>query len=101
LPIGTVRRGPSSRPHPSDHAILTDLDAGGPDDIWAVGWGSEEDSTGSVPAIEHFDGSVWSFVELPAGPNPEIISLAVTAVAPDDVWVAGWMGRAEIEEGTQ
>jgi hypothetical protein len=88
-------------PHPSDHAILTDLDARAPDDIWAVGWGGEDDSAASVPVIEHFDGSVWSFVELPAGPERDIIPLAVTAVATDDVWVAGWMGRTEFGGGQE
>lgn len=80
-------------PHPSGHAILTDIDARAPDDIWAVGWGSEDSSAGSLPVIEHFDGSGWSFVELPAAPEPDVVPLAVTAVAADDVWVAGWMGR--------
>ena len=60
---------------------LEDIDASGPNDVWAIGGGD------SGVVLMHWDGSSWSLAEPP--PN-SASSLAV--VGPDDVWAAGWDG---------
>ncbi len=66
------------------NAQLLGVAATGPDDIWAVGFGS-----GGTLA-EHWDGSKWRIVTTPNVPNGGGNQFAsVTAVAPDDVWAVG------------
>ena len=62
-----------------------------PGDIWLAG--SAPSGTATRPVVMRWNGRSWSAVPLPAVRLPEgdaSISLeAVTAVAPDSVWVAG------------
>lgn len=67
---------------------LEAVDATGPDDAWAVGWGSTSPFGGIALAIVlHWDGTRWVEATIP---EPEQIMLfGVRAVAPDDVWAVG------------
>jgi hypothetical protein len=70
----------TSEAHPGQSSRLLDVDGTGPDDVWAVG-----DRIGIDPIVEHFDGSTWTVLT-----TPDVGSAnAVTAVAPNDVWVGG------------
>jgi hypothetical protein len=81
-------------PAPEDQAFLTDLDASGPNDVWAAGWtsGSGSANRATPPVVEHYDGTHWDIVEVPDTPEQFATPLAVTAVSPQDVWITGWTG---------
>lgn len=77
-------------PYPSGGTPGWGLEAGsalGPDDIWAVGGGSDGDDSASGYII-HWDGSTWTRVQ---GPTPGTFQrlYAVQAIASDDVWAVG------------
>ncbi len=86
-------------PQPADHGFLTAVDVSGPDDVWAVGWTTPSDGNEATPpVIEHYDGTGWELVELPAAPARFVVPLAVTAVSSNDVWVTGWMGDSNLSQ---
>lgn len=61
---------------------LDDVAAAGPDDVWALGGGSQE---GVV--LMHWNGSQWSLM-----PPPPNSGGSIAAVGPNDLWVSGWNG---------
>jgi hypothetical protein len=67
---------------------LEAVDATGPDDTWAVGWGSTSQFGGKALAIVlHWDGTRWTEASIP---EPEDVMLfGVRALTPDDVWAVG------------
>jgi hypothetical protein len=60
---------------------LGDVEALGPDDVWAIG-GSE-----LGPVVMHWDGNAWNLI-----PPPPNSGDAIAPVGPNDVWVSGWNG---------
>jgi len=76
---------------------LTAVGGTGPDDLWAVGFTLSADDSQETVLFEHFNGTSWQQVSFPAqesacDPNASdcfIDPAAVTATAPDDVWVVG------------
>jgi hypothetical protein len=80
--------GETSSPNVTADNHLEAVDATGPDDAWAVGWGSTSQFGGTALAIVlHWDGAGWTEASVP---NPEDVMLfGVRAVAPDDVWAVG------------
>jgi hypothetical protein len=71
---------------PEDH--LEAVDATGPADAWAVGWGSTSPFGGTAVGIAlRWDGSSWRSVPIPQ-PSP-IMLFGVVALAPNDVWAVG------------
>lgn len=77
-------------PYPAFGTPGWGLEAGsalGPNDIWAVGGGSDGDYS-SKTYIIHWDGSSWTQTPAPSpGMNHRL--WAVEAIAPDDVWAVG------------
>jgi hypothetical protein len=75
-------------------AILNAITAVSASDIWAVG--QQQNAAGViVPLTEHWNGTRWSVVSVPAGNSPSHL-LAVSADGADDVWAVG----AQTEAGT-
>ena len=71
---------------PEDH--LEAVDATGPADAWAVGWGSTSPFGGTAVGIAlRWDGASWRSVPIPQ-PSP-IMLFGVKALAPNDVWAVG------------
>lgn len=71
-----------------DHS-LHDIAILSPNDMWAVGE-SDVDSKTSRALIAHSDGTEWKVVTgAETGPGGSGLR-AIAAVAPDDIWVAGW-----------
>ena len=76
---------------------LSAIGGTGPDDLWTVGFQLNADATQESVLFEHFDGTTWKIVPFPAqaqacDPNAAdcfIEPKAVTATAPNDVWVVG------------
>lgn len=69
------------------------LDALAPDDVWGVGTRVASDSNGQVRSygfVLHWDGSKWTEI-----PHPPAITMGdhhlyrVSALAPDQIWIAG------------
>jgi hypothetical protein len=61
------------------------------DDVWAVGFSSQDFGGDQRPLIEHWDGTSWQLVE-GAGDLAAAITgglVDVTAVGADDVWAVG------------
>ncbi len=94
-PCGPWVLTPAVDPAGTDHAILRDVHAVGPDDAWAVGEYTAlvQGSYQTFTLAEHWDGTSWSIVP---SPNPTACSSctyatfdAVDAVGPNDVWAAG------------
>ena len=72
----------------SQNATMFGISAHATNDAWAVGTVAF-----SQTAIEHFDGSSWSSVPSPnAGLGFNVLT-GVTALAPNDVWAAGYFTR--------
>ena len=68
--------------------FLEAVDATGPSDAWAVGWGSTSPFGGTAVAITlRWNGSAWTSVPLPQ-PSP-VMLFGVATVAPNDVWAVG------------
>lgn len=58
------------------------------DDVWVVG--TIDDATGGVAAFsEHFDGTSWHRVALPAAAGQTSALASVSGTGPDDVWAVG------------
>jgi hypothetical protein len=75
-------------------AVLQAISAASPSDIWAVG--VRENAAGAfVPLAEHWNGTDWTVVPVPAG-NVSSYLVAVSADGPDDAWAVG----AQVEPGT-
>jgi hypothetical protein len=55
-------------------------------DAWAVGYQTEAGSSTLVPLIEHWDGTSWNTVSLPASVAGLNGLIGVYADGPDDVW---------------
>lgn len=80
----------SNVPNPlqdTPHAGLHGITAISSNDVWAVGQRNNADGA-PVALAEHYDGSTWQSVDLPAGAAPSALE-SVSATGPDDVWVAG------------
>jgi hypothetical protein len=68
--------------------VLTEVEALGPDDGWAVGYWSSVPDAPPSPLIEHWDGRRWEVVESPElGTWSELHGVAGTGS--DDVWAVG------------
>jgi hypothetical protein len=79
----TVVRSPRAAPS----AILYDVTAVSPSDVWAVGLRANSSRLDQIPLIEHWNGTAWSLVASPRVPGV----LGEMAVAsPDDIWAAGF-----------
>ena len=77
---------PSPTFTPEDH--LEAVDATGPADAWAVGWGSTSPFGGTAVGIAlRWNGSSWRSVPIPQ-PSP-IMLFGVAAVASNHVWAVG------------
>ena len=67
---------------------LEAVDASGPSDAWAVGWGSTSQFGGAAIAIVlHWNGTTWENVTIPQ--PSQVMLFGVRAVAPNDVWAVG------------
>jgi hypothetical protein len=83
---GSWQALPSPTFTPEDH--LEAVDATGPTDAWAVGWGSTSPFGGTAVGIAlRWNGSSWTSVPIPQ-PSP-IMLFGVAALAPNDVWAVG------------
>src|SRR5205823_10396657 len=83
-------------PNVSNSSFLSSVAVVDPNDVWAAGYYSDGSNH---PLIEHWDGNAWSII-----PSPEVTNrmlFGVTAVASDDVWVAGTGGLVEHWNGSQ
>lgn len=99
-PPGTDPCGPwtvvaSPDPAGTDHAILRDVHAIAPDDVWAVGEYTAlvQGSWQTYSLALHWDGQAWTTVPSPnptACPSCTYVTFdAVHASGPNDVWAAG------------
>ncbi len=74
-------------PDPSPNGTqLYDVAAVSANDVWAVGYRWRGDAYG--PIAEHWDGTTWSFMDLPRLEDDAYL-FGVAAVAADDVWAVG------------
>jgi hypothetical protein len=62
------------------------VDAAGPNDVWAVG--EQRGRAGRDPMIQHWDGTSWKTVDVPAPLDAEVL-YGVTAISAKDVWAVG------------
>jgi hypothetical protein len=74
------------------HAVFESVSGSSPRDVWAVGTTVDDNVSGLVPLIEHWDGASWSIV--PAGGAESVASggtrlYGVTAISPSDAWAVG------------
>jgi hypothetical protein len=88
----TIVPNPASSEADSELSRITAVSA---TDIWAVGDQNANGEGGQRPLAEHWDGSAWSLVPVPAG-NPPSQFTSVSADGPDDAWAAG----SQLESGT-
>ena len=83
----TWRQVPS--PNPSTQSVLWGVAAAGSRDVWAVGHEIDDVSEYTLTLTEHWDGTAWSIVPSPNGPQGTGILKSVSAVSPNDVWAVG------------
>jgi hypothetical protein len=84
----------AASPPAGESAHLYEVSAISPTDAWAVGWYG--DPFPDRPMIQHWDGTSWSFVQVPTYPGAATL-LGIEAIATDDVWAVG--GFATLEGG--
>jgi hypothetical protein len=80
-------------PLPEDvTGVLTGVAAITPEDVWVVGYSGDPDASLERRLILHWDGVLWAEVDpgRAAGVGASAL-LDVQAVAPDDVWAAGYL----------
>ncbi len=99
----------SPNPAGSTFSVLHDISVIDPDDVWAVGsyLADYMGSSRMYTLAMHFDGQAWTIVPTPnPSPSPSLTYCgleAVAAIAPDDVWAAGYkndVGHGGIYVGT-
>ena len=78
------------------YSVLTSITAVSATDIWAVGLQNANGEGGQRPLAEHWDGTAWSVVAVPAGNPAQSKFIAISADGPDDVWAVG----SHLEPGT-
>jgi hypothetical protein len=74
---------------------LQDVAVVAPDDVWAVGFSSNDFGTGRT-LIEHWDGTGWTIVPSPSPGSSSLDGLAV--VSSDDVWAVGGFDNKTLVE---
>jgi hypothetical protein len=83
---GTWRTVPSPNVTADNH--LEAVDATGPNNAWAVGWGSTSPFGGAALAIVlRWDGTRWRTVTIPD--SSQVMLFGVEALAPNDMWAVG------------
>jgi hypothetical protein len=90
--VGTVTLRPQTvYPFAARGGFAYEVDALSPDDVWAVGQavGFGDGGATSVPLAIHWDGSIWSDVDVPRVANRHHQLNDVVAISPDDVWAVG------------
>ncbi|MFD0687227.1 hypothetical protein [Actinomadura fibrosa] len=75
-------------PHSAEEGTLNDVAVLGGGDAWAVGLRQPPYET-ATPVAEHWDGSSWKAVPVPATPTGTGSLDGVSAVASNDVWAVG------------
>lgn len=69
---------------------FTDVDVLSPNDVWAVGYGRQDDEAGYLPLAEHWDGQKWRNVPVGFGEKYDNHYLrGVAVVSPRSVWALG------------
>jgi hypothetical protein len=82
-------------PSPQGHNTLTGISAISASDIWAVGYGSNDVSTGipiDRPELLHWNGTAWTSVTAPPNVGTSDNLLLGVATTGGTVWAAGWAG---------
>jgi hypothetical protein len=77
-------------------SVLSSITAVSATNIWAVGFQHSNGEGGQRPLVEHWDGTAWSVVTVPAGNPAQSRFTSVSADGPDDVWAVG----SHLEPGT-
>jgi hypothetical protein len=77
-------------------SALSSITAVSATDIWAVGLQNADGEGDSRPLAEHWDGTTWSVVPVPAGNPAQSRFISVSADRPDDAWAVG----SHLEPGT-
>ena len=73
---------------PGPAGALSGVSVVSPDDAWAVGWTGDGSSTFSA-LTEHWNGTAWTVVPVPAAAGTGVDPESVVAVSADDVWAVG------------
>ena len=76
-------------PDPQPNDVLFGVEAVSGTDVWAVGETWPATAEVDSPLAEHFDGSSWTVVPLPALPSGSGLLRGVAAGSPGDVWAVG------------
>jgi hypothetical protein len=82
-------------PSPQGHNTLTGIAAISASDIWAVGFGSTDVSTGvpvAKPELLHWNGTLWSSIAPPPSVGASDNLLRAVATTSGTVWAAGTAG---------
>jgi hypothetical protein len=80
-------------PSPQGHNTLTGISAISANDVWAVGYGSNDVSTGvpiDRPELLHWNGTVWGSVAAPANVGTSDNILQAVTTTGGTVWAAGF-----------
>jgi hypothetical protein len=77
-----------------------------PSDAWAVGYQEAVGASAMSPLVEHWNGSSWSVVSLPADVSATNGLTGVYAASPDDVWATvgsanGPLSDPDLPDGTR
>jgi hypothetical protein len=74
---------------------LYGITASAANDVWAVGYSQDPDTSGALTLVEHWDGTSWTIISSPNAPPPDPgvvttdFALGITAVSANDVWMVG------------
>jgi hypothetical protein len=78
---------------------LNSVSAASPKNIWAVGWGSPQQSAAFAPIVMHYDGSGWTQSTTKSGDDGGSTELLdVDAVSATSIWAAGFTASTDNDE---
>ncbi len=83
------RRVKVPNPPGDDTVRFTAVTAVSSTDVWAIGWRERQSDRIVHTLAEHWDGTAWTIVPTPNASINSNEPTGASAVAPDDVWMAG------------
>ncbi|MEY9863732.1 hypothetical protein ABH935_009385 [Catenulispora sp. GAS73] len=80
---------PSPNPD-TEGDVLTSVTATSADDVWAAGYFTTGGGNQILPLFEHWNGTAWSVVQVPAVDSSVNFVRSINALSPTNVWAVGY-----------
>jgi hypothetical protein len=79
---------------------MEDVHARALNDVWAVGWYSDEPNSDTYTLIQHWNGVAWSVVSSPSPASDQNKLFGVRALGANDAWAVGYFQDSPSDESS-